>query len=317
MKILIPQDITQAGKDYLNQHGYEFILGSGTDEATVMKEIVDCDGLLIRTSKVTKNIMAASQKLKVIGRHGVGIDNIDLDAATELGIQVTNSPNSNADSVAEHAVALMLACGHRIVPMNHYAKHGQWDMRDALKLNQVAGKTLGLIGFGRIGMAVAKKCALGLDMKVIAYSPSIKSKPLPPYITPADSMEDLLQTADFVSLHLPASEKTRHSINKTSFALMKNSAFLINTARGEVVNEEDLYTALSTGQIQGAGVDVLETEPPQENHPLFSLDNFLLSPHYGALSHDAFDAMGLHAAQGIHEVLSGQTPTWPVNKLQP
>lgn len=315
MKVLIPLDITQAGKDYLTSHGYDYVVGSSTDEDVVAREIVDCDALLIRTSKVTRAIMEAAPNLKVIGRHGVGVDNIDLEAATDLGIQVTNGPTSNADSVAEHAVALLLACGHHIVPMNQYARKGKWTMRDAIKLNQAAGKTLGLVGYGRIGQAVAQKCALGLSMQVIAYSPSIKSKPLPDYITAADSMEEVLQQGDYISLHLPATERTKHTIDKTAFSLMKPTAFLINTARGEVVHEADLYTALTTGQIAGAGLDVLETEPPSEDNPLFTLENLILSPHYGALSHGAFDNMGLHAAQGIHEVLSGQSPTWPVNRL--
>lgn len=316
MKILIPLDITQAGKDYLQQHGYEYKVGSSTDEDVVAKEIADCDALLIRTSKVTRRIMESAKNLKVIGRHGVGVDNIDLEAATELGIQVTNGPTSNSDSVAEHTVSLMLACGHNIVPMNQYARNGQWEMRDAIKLNQIAGKTLGLLGFGRIGQAVAQKCALGFSMNVLAYSPSIGSKKLPDYITPASSMEEVLAQSDYISLHLPATEKTKHSMNKTVFQQMKNTAFLINTARGDIVHEGDLFEALSTGEIAGAGLDVLEIEPPSPNHPLFSLDNVIMSPHYAALSHTAFDTMGLHAAQGIHEVLSGQTPTWPVNQLK-
>ncbi len=315
MKVLIPLDITQAGKDYLTEHGYDYVVGSSTDEEVVAKEIADCDALLIRTSKVTRKIMESAPNLKVIGRHGVGVDNIDLEAATDLGIQVTNGPTSNADSVAEHTVALLLACGHHILQMNHYARNGQWEMRDAVKLNQASGKTLGLVGYGRIGQAVAKKCALGLDMKVLAYSPSIATKQLPDYISPVTSLESILQQADYISLHLPANDKTRHSIGKDAFSMMKNTAFLLNTARGDIVNEDDLYQALQSGEIAGVGLDVLETEPPEGNHPLFSLENVVISPHYGALSHGAFDNMGLHAAQGIHEVLSGQNPTWPVNKL--
>lgn len=315
MKILIPQDITQAGKDYLTNHGYEYIVGSSINEDVVAQEIVDCDGLLIRTSKVTRKIMESGKNLKVIGRHGVGVDNIDLESATEFGIQVTNGPTSNSDSVAEHTVALLLACGHHIIKMNDFARNGQWEMRDALKLNQASEKTLGLIGFGRIGQAVAQKCALGFSMKVLAYSPSIGSKTLPDYIIPAKSMDEVLENSDYISLHLPATEKTHHCINGEVFEKMKKTAFLINTARGDIINENDLFDALKTEKIAGCALDVLEKEPPSVNHPLFSLDNVIISPHYAALSHGAFDNMGLHAAQGIHEVLSGQTPTWPVNHL--
>lgn len=315
MKILIPQDITQAGKDYLQKQGYEVILGSSIAEDIVAKEIVDCEGLLIRTSKVTRHIIESGKKLKVIGRHGVGVDNIDLDAATELGIQVTNGPESNGDSVAEHTVALLLACGHHVVEMNQFARNGQWEMRDQIKSTQATGKTLGLVGFGRIAQAVAQKCALGLSMKVLAYTPSIATKKLPDYITAASSLEELYASSDFLSIHIPSTPKTKESINKTVFTQMKNTAFLINTARGDIVHEGDLFTALQQGDISGAGLDVLAQEPPDLTSPLFTLPNVTITPHNAALSHGAFDAMGLHAAQGIHEVLSGQKPTWPVNQL--
>lgn len=314
-KVLIPQDITQAGKDYLTNLGYEWRLGSGIEEEAICREIADCDALLIRTGKITGNMLRAGKKLKVIGRHGVGVDNIDLETATALGIQVTNSPLSNADAVAEHTVALILACGHHITQMDYHCRHGDWEQRNIMKLTQATGKTVGILGFGRIGQGVAQKCALGLSMNVIAYSRSLTQENCPDYVTAVSSMEKIFQNADYISLHLPMTEKTRGSINLSVFQQMKNTAFLINTSRGEVVQEADLYQALSTGLIQGAGIDVLETEPPQLDNPLFSLDNIIITPHCGAHTHAAFDNMGLHAAQGIHEVLSGQTPTWPVNKI--
>lgn len=315
MKILIPQEITQAGKDYLTQHGYDYVMGSSVEEEVVAREIRDCDGLLIRTSKITSTILEQANKLKVIGRHGVGVDNIDLDAATQRGIQVTNTPTANADSVAEHTVALLLAVAHHILPMHQFATQGQWEMRDKVSYQQVSGKTLGLLGLGRIGLAVAEKCALGLQMNVIAYSPTIKSKTVPSYITKA-TQEQVVAQADFLSLHLPATLQTKGSVNSAIFTAMKQTATLINTARGDLIQETHLYEALTTQQIAAAALDVLQEEPPSSKHPLLTLPNVLLSPHYAALSQESFDCMGLHAAQGIHEVLSGQKPTWPVNHIQ-
>lgn len=314
-RVLIPQDITDAGKNYLQDLGYLIRVGSGYDEETVCQEIQDCDALLIRTAKVSKAMLEAGKKLKVVGRHGVGVDNIDLEAATALGIQVTNSPLSNYDSVAEHTVALLLACSHHITQLDQHSRQGRWAQRDIMKLNQASGKTIGIIGYGRIGKAVAEKCALGLSMKVLAYSRSLDPASLPSYVQAASSQAQIYAECDYVSLHLPATAQTTGSINLSVFEQMKPTAYLLNTARGEVINEEDLYTALSTGMIQGAGLDVLAQEPPDVRNPLLTLPNLIVSPHCGALSHAAFDNMGLHAAQGIHEVLSGKVPTWPVNQL--
>lgn len=317
MKVLIPQDITDAGKAYLSEHGYEFVVGSGYDEETMATEIVDCDALLLRTANVSRKVMESGKKLKVIGRHGVGVDNIDLEAATDLGIQVTNSPLSNGDAVAEHTVALILACGRHLTEMNGHVRSGDWEMRNRIKLMEASGKTLGLVGFGRIASGVAQKCALGLGMKVIAYSRSIAQGKveLPEYITAAGSMDEIFALSDYVSLHIPATEETKGSIDLSCFEKMKESAFLINTARGEVVNQGDLVEALSKGMIKGAALDVLAVEPPAEDDPILSLENVILTPHCGALTYSAFDNMGVHAAMGIHEVLSGGNVTWPVNRL--
>lgn len=316
MKVLIPQDITPPGKEYLIQKGYEVMVGSGVDEDTVCREIQDCDALLIRISKVTRKIMESSKNLKVIGRHGVGVDNIDLKAAADLGIQVTYGPLSNFDSVAEHAVALILASGHRVIEMDRHVRENRWEMRNKVKLMETTNKTLGVIGLGRIGSSTARKCALGLSMKVVGYDVFMDKMELPDYIQPAASLDEIFQTSDYVSLHIPTTPETRNSINKKYFDMMRESAYLINCARGEVVNEADLYQALSTGRIRGAALDVLQNEPPSMDDPLLTLDNLILSPHCGAHTEGTVDTMGLHAAQGIHEVLSGGTPTWPVPPVQ-
>lgn len=313
MKVLIPQEITEIGKKYLLDKGYEIKIGTASDEETIIKEVADCDAILIRTAKITRRIMEAGKNLKVIARHGVGVDAIDLESATELRIQVTNGPLSNSESVAEHTVAFLLACGHHLTEMDKNVRSGNWEARDEVKLTEVNNKVLGLIGLGRIGLSVAKKASLGLGMKVIGYSRHAKQEEMPDYIMLVDTIEEIFNKSDFVSLHIPATNETKNSIGMKYFKLMKPSSFLINCARGEIINESDLYEALTNNVFKGAALDVMASEPPDKKNPLLKLDNIIFSPHFGAHSNETFDKMGLHAAMGIDEVLSGKKISWPVN----
>jgi len=314
MKVLIPQDITCAGKDYLREHGYEVVVLTACDEDTIAREAANCHAILSRTAKITRGIMEQAPNLKVISRHGVGVDHIDLDAATELGIWVTNGPLSNYETVAEHTIAFILSLGHRLAEMDGQVRAGNWNTRNTSLIHEASGKTLGILGLGRIGKAVARRAALGLGMKVIGYDiiPDIE---LPDYVTRLGSSEEVFG-ADYVSLHIPATNITRDSINKSRFDLMHPHSYLINCARGEIINEDDLYAALTTGKIAGAALDVLQSEPPSSDNPLLTLKNVMFSPHNAALSQECYDKMGLHAAQGIHEALSGRAPAWPVNNIK-
>lgn len=315
MKILIPQDIAEAGKEFLREKGYEFMVCPSADEETIINEVVDCDAILIRTAPITKKILEAGKKLKVVSRHGVGVDNIDVTTATKLGIQVTNGPTSNSESVAEHAVALLLGSAHHVREMDSYVRAGDWESRNRIRLTGLCGKTVGLVGLGRIGQYVAKKLSLGMGMKVIGYDAYIPDGAVPEYVDKVDSLDELFKRSDFVSLHCPATSETKNSINMRCFKLMKPSAFLINTARGEIVDEKDLYKALISREIKGAALDVLACEPPKADNPLLKLDNVILTPHCGAHSYESFDNMAVHAAIGIDEVLSGKEVTWKVNKV--
>jgi D-3-phosphoglycerate dehydrogenase len=314
MKVLIPQAITEVGKLYLLERGYEIKIGTASDEETIIKDVYDCDAILIRNAKITRRIMEAGKKLKVIARHGVGVDAIDLKSATELGIQVTNGPLSNFESVAEHTVAFLLACGHHLIEMDKNVRVGNWESRNEVKLTEVNNKVLGLIGLGKIGLSVAKKAYFGLGMKVIGFSRHAKQEEMPDYVMLVDTIEEIFKNSDFVSLHIPATDETKNSICMKYFKLMKQDAFLINCARGEIINESDLYKALSNNVFKGAALDVLISEPPDKNNPLLKLDNIIFSPHFGAHSNETFDKMGLHAAIGIDEVLSGKEISWHVNK---
>ena len=312
-KILIPQDVSEAGKRYLRDRGYEIKMGSGISVQTLQDEVGDCHGILARTARYPAEVLRAGTHLKVIGRHGVGVDNIDVEAATELGIYVTNAPESNAGSVAEHTIGLIIAAARHFVQCDAALRYGNFEIRNQLFGNDIEGKVLGLIGVGRVGRLVARKAARGLSMKVIGYDPFIDPA-LVPEVEFTESIENVLKNADFVSLHLPVNDKTKGLIDKIRLLKMKPSAYLINVARGGIVRENDLVEILSENRIAGAALDVFAEEPPSPSNPLLKLDNVTVTPHNAALTRECMDRMAVHAAQGIDEVLAGRTPTWPVNK---
>ena len=315
-KVVIPQDITDAGKEFLLEKGYELVIGDGKIDSESLKKIVaDADGLLVRTAIYDKEVIDAAPKLKAIGRHGVGVDNIDIEHCTEKGIWVTYAPQSNAISVAEHTMGFLFALSHNFVVMDRETRKGNWEIRNQMKGGDLAGKTLGLVGMGRIGTMVAKRAAFGAEMKVIGYDPFISPEAFPEYVSPVKTAEEVFEQADYVSIHVPSLPETRGMVSLNLLSRMKKSAVLINCARGDVVNEEDLFKALSEGKIRAAGLDVFAEEPAMKDHPLFTLDNIIITPHSAALTQESMDRMGLHAAMGIHDVLSGKKPEWAVNKL--
>jgi D-3-phosphoglycerate dehydrogenase len=313
-KVLIPMDIAAAGKDYLTQHGYEIKMGTGQTDKDVIRDIVDCDAILVRTTIISKPIMEAGKKLKIIARHGVGYDNIDVEAAAELGIQVTNAPESNSRSVAEFTMGMIIAAAKKITLLRDSLYRGDFFLKNKNKGIDLEGKTLGVAGFGRIGSTVAKMAACGFDMKVLAYDPFLPKERFPEYAEYVSKLEDLLSRADIVTLHMPITAETTGIIGKSKIGLMKKTAILVNCARGEIVKEEDLAEALRDGVIAGAAVDVYAVEPPPAEHPLLALANVVATPHMASNTNESMDNMALHAAMEIHRVLSGEGPKWPVNK---
>ena len=313
-RILIPQDVAQPGKDYLRDRGYEIKMGSGITPEAIAADVVDCDAILARTAPYTAKVFEAGKKLKVISRHGVGYDNIDVARATELGIWVTFAPESLSNTVAEHVIGCTLTLARNFMQLDREMRAGNWGIRDKLLGTDLAGKALGIVGLGRIGRRVAQKASQGLDMKVIGYDPFLKQEQVAEFATPVMSMDDVFSVADFVTLHIPGGPSNRGVIGKKQFALMKKTAFFINASRGDVVAEADLLEALRNGSIAGAAIDVYEKEPPQKDNPLMSLSNVLLTPHNASQTRECMIRMALHAAQGIDEVLSGRRPSWPVNE---
>jgi D-3-phosphoglycerate dehydrogenase len=312
-QVLIPQDVAQAGKDYLRERGYEIKMGSGITVEAIVADVVDCDAILARTAPFPAKVFEAGKKLKVISRHGVGYDNIDIAKATELGVWVTFAPESNANTVAEHAIGCILTLARNFMQLDRETRAGNWGIRDKLLGTDLAGKMLGIVGLGKIGRRVAQKASHGLDMKVVGYDPFLKQEDMAEFATPVRSMDDVFSAADFVTLHIPGGASTRGIVGKKMFVLMKKTAFFINASRGDVVAEADLIEALRNGTIAGAAIDVYEKEPPQKDNPLMSMSNVLLTPHNASQTRECMIRMALHAAQGIDEVLSGKRPTWPVN----
>ncbi|MBZ4654187.1 MAG: phosphoglycerate dehydrogenase [Bacillota bacterium] len=285
-------------------------LGRPMTEEELCQYIPDYDGLLVGVDPVTTKVLEKGKKLKVVAKHGVGVDNIPLERARELGIKVTNCPDSNSEAVADLTFALMLAVARKIPLADKSTKEGQW-----LRLTgpELYGKTLGLLGFGAIGRRVALR-AKGFSMEVLAYDKYPDEKFARENGVILTGLSEAIEKADFLSLHLPLTPETRNIINKTTLGEMKQGAFLINTARGELINEEDLLLALEEGRLAGAALDAFSPEPPDKNNPLLKLNNVVVSPHIGAYSYEANKRMGMAAAQNLVDALQGKTPPNWVNQ---
>jgi len=312
-KVLIPQDIAEEGKAYLLERGYEIKMGSGASEEDLIRDVPDCDGILLRTAPVTRAVLEAGKNLKIVARHGAGYNNVDLDAASELGIWVTNAPDSTTNSVAEFTMGAIIAAAKRTFLMNKAVKEGNFFYKNDHKGVDLIGKTLAVIGFGRIGRALAKKAYYGFEMNVIAYDPYAKPESVPEYVKLVD-WETAFAAADFVSLHMPLTKENRGFIGAKEFGLMKKTAYLINCARGEVVNEPELIRAVREEIIAGAFVDVYNQEPPAPDNPLLSMENVSVTPHMASNTVECMRLMAVQAASQIDRILSGEEPDWPVNR---
>ena len=312
-KVLIPQDISAGGKNYLLDRGYDITVG--TSDQIDQTSVGDYDAILLRTSVVDAQVLAAAKKLKVIGRYGVGLDNIDMADCKKHGVRVTSAPVANILSVAEYTLLMILQCAK-----NTHEVEGLWrgpenvfDSRNAQCGFELYGKCLGVIGTGKIGSLVAKKAMAGFDMNVIAYDPYVGEDKRVDGVRYYASMDELLNEADIVTAHVPLSYETYHLINKQSFENMKNTAYLINCSRGSVVDEPALIAALNEGEIAGAAIDVFEHEPKVWPNELFGMKNVVVSPHIAGMTVESSDRVGIHAAMGIDDVLNNREPQWPAD----
>ena len=269
------------------------------------------DALLVSRATIDAALIQRAGKLKVIARYGVGVENIDLDAAARHGVIVVNTPDYCSHEVADHVLAQMLACARQLVRLNRLVHAGRWSPRDMEPTRRLAGCRLGLIGIGRIGSEVAAR-ALALGVEVVANDPYVERAPEGVGLV---GFEELLRSADFVSLHAPLTPSTRNLIGVEQLALMKPTAYLINAARGGLVDEHALELALRQGRLAGAALDVLADEPPRPDHPLLALDNVLLTPHVAFYSNEALHLRKLKAAEGVQAVLEGRQPESHVTPL--
>lgn len=311
-KVLITEDIGKEGKDYLKKFGYEIKVAKNIHEETLIKEVKDCDAILVRMALITAKVINAGLRLKVISKFGVGVDNIDVEEATKRGIRVTNSPESNKNTVAEYTMGLIISLAKKFFLYDRELRKGNFHIRDSFSMD-LEGKVLGIIGAGSIGNLVATKASKGFGMKVIEFKRHINGIKASEGIEITDNLEYLLKNSHFVSLHVPLTESTKGLIGERELSLMKPEAFLINTARGEVVNNKALVDALLNNKIAGAAIDVYEGEVPSKDNPVFKFQNVIVTPHTAAHTVEAMKRMSLHPAIGIQEVLSGKEPSWPVN----
>lgn len=310
-RVLVCDPIADDGVAALKANGAEVDVKTGL-KPDELRSIVDgYDALVVRSeTKVTREIIEAASKLQVVGRAGVGVDNIDLDAATERGVVVVNAPTGNTISAAEHAIALMLSLARNIPAANASLRSGKWERGRFVGL-EVRGKTLGIIGLGQVGSEVARR-ARGLDMRVIALDPFVPEERARSLGVELVSKEELLAQSDFVSVHTTLSEGTRSLVDAEELAAMKPTARIINTARGGIVNEAALEQALNDGTIAGAAVDVFESEPVTD-HPLFKLDRIVVTPHLGASTTEAQERVAVDVAEQILYVLNGEPARYAVN----
>jgi len=309
--VLLYEPIHQKALEVLKA-GAEVRMAASLEEDALLGQVADVDGIIIRANgRVSRRLMQAAPRLKVVARHGVGVEAIDRQAAAERGITVVNTPAANDESVAEQCVAFMIVLAKRILESDRALRAGDWQARYRLIGAEVQGKTLGLVGFGKIGQRVAAICRNGLGMPilyhdVVAYAQAeraLGARRVP--------LEELLQESDFVSLHLPLLPATEALIGEAALRRMKPSAFLINTARGPVVDQAALVRALREKWIAGAGLDVYDPEPLPPDSPLLQMDNVVLSPHMASHTDEALLRMAM-VVTDVLAVIEGRAPESPV-----
>lgn len=309
-KVYIPQDIAAVGKDFLINKGYEVVLGSNSDPETVIKEAQDAEGVILRLSPFNREMINNLPNLKIVARHGVGFDNVDLEAASDNNVWVTITPMANASSVAETSLALLLSVAKRIQEDVSHMRAGDFFYKNSHKGVDLEGKTIGIVGFGKIGREFAKKLS-ALDMDILIYDPYVKETEYGQLV----SRDELIEKSDFISLHLPATDETKGSFGENEFKKMKKNAYILNIARGSLIDEPALIKALEAKELAGAALDVYSEEPLPLDHPFYAMENVLLTPHIASNTVETMDRMALHAAQEVDRVLSGKNPKWPVNKF--
>ena len=312
MKVLVKERIGDSGVELLREAGLEVELGSDWDAAELERRIGDFEGILIRSAtRLDASLIERAGRLKVVGRAGVGVDNVDVEAATKRGVVVANAPQSNVITAAEHTMALLLALARKVPQAHGSLTGGAWE-RSSFSGVEVYDKTLGVLGFGRIGQLVAQR-ALGFGMHVLAFDAYVAEERFRELgVERAAASDEVYRRADFLTIHLPVTSETENWLDSTAFAQMKQGVRIINVARGKLVVEDALRDALDSGRVAGAALDVFRDEPVTD-HPLFHYPNVVVTPHLGASTAEATDRAGYQAAEQVVAALTGGVVTSAVN----
>jgi D-3-phosphoglycerate dehydrogenase len=297
-------------KGELGRIGAELILAQVKEEKELIRACKEADGLINQYSLLTRNVLEQLPKCKVLARYGVGVDSIDLKAATDLGIIVANVPDYCMDEVADQTIAMILTLIRKTAFFDRKVKSGQWDFHQGVPIHRTKGKTLGLIGCGKIGLEVAKRIS-AFGVRVVTFDPYLDKAPEGVDLKDFDTV---LKESDFISVHCPLNDSTRHLIGEKEFHKMEKKPLLINTSRGPIIDEKALVKALQNGLLSGAGLDVLEKEPPDSQSLFLKMENVVLSPHIGFYSEESISELKRRTAKNVADVLLGKWPGSVVNR---
>ena len=317
MNVLLPQAIESEAIALLERENCTITTAPDPKPETVLPLIKDAHGLILRTGiTITRDLIAAVDKLMVISRTGGGLDNVDVAAASEKGIIVTSNLGVNTISVAEHVLSMMLALSKRLSIMDHAVRNSDFGIRYQNLPRDINGKTIGLLGFGRIGCEIGRICHQTFGMQVMAYDPYLADEKKDEYHSWVSMVElkELCSKSDFISIHVPLTDHTRYLVDEAELSLMKPDAILINASRGGVVNETALVEALQNNKIAGAGLDVFSEEPVPADNPLLKLENVILTPHTAALTRECVTRMATEAAKCVLDVFAGREPQNVANR---
>ncbi|MBI3121349.1 MAG: hypothetical protein HYZ03_03605 [candidate division NC10 bacterium] len=309
-KVLVTEPIHQVGWNLLAAET-EAVAWAGPQAAPLAQALEEAQGVIVRSARLPGDVIRGAKQLRIIAKHGAGVEKIDVAAATACGVVVTSTPAANAQSVAELALALLLSVARRIGEYTRDLTLGKPQLRQAYQGIELQGRVLGVIGLGEIGLRVGRLAGGALGMRVLAYDPY--RDPWPEGIERVRTLDVLLAEADCLSIHVPLMEETRKLIGPAALAWVRPTCILVNTSRGEVVDEAALAEAIRGGRLAGAGLDVVVDEPIRPDHPLAGLPNVLLTPHLGSVTEDGLMRMARAAAEEVLRVLQGEAPRYPVN----
>jgi len=312
--VLVTEVLSKEGMDLLEKRGFTILLPEENSQAAFEALLPQADAIVLRTNvQLNSACMEKAGSLKIVARTGAGYDNVDVSAATAHGVVVCNLVGVNSVSVAEHAVALILSLGKQLPYYDRAVRGGDWKARRSKASVELEGKTLGIAAMGNVGAKVARIGHDAFGMKILAYDPFVQDKFADYDYRFVDDLATLFRESDFVSLHLPSVPETRGVVNRDLLGLMKPTAYLVNTARGDLINENDLAAALREKRIGGAAVDVFSAEPPSDDNPLLGLENIILTPHVASLTREVTVKAAVGAAQAVIDLADGKEPKFMVN----